>query len=94
MPSWAASKTNNTYLSAQFRRIAARRGKKRAIVALAHTIAVIAYHMLQRNQPYRELGANHFDQIKPEQTTQRLVQRLQKLGYEVSLSKATAPPQS
>jgi len=88
---WAASKTNNTYLSAQFRRIAARRGKKRATVALAHTIAVIAYHMLQRNQPYRELGANHFDQIKPEQTTQRLVQRLQKLGYEVSLTKAQAP---
>jgi len=53
---WAASKTNHTYLSAQFRRVAARRGNKRAIVALAHSIAVIAYHMLQRNQPYRELA--------------------------------------
>jgi transposase len=88
---WAASKTNHTYLSAQYRRIAARRGKKRAVVALAHSIAVSAYQMLKPNQPYRDLGANHFDQIKPEQTTQRLVQRLQKLGYEVSLTKAQAP---
>jgi hypothetical protein len=85
---WAASKTNNTYLSALFRRIAARCGKKRAVVAVAHSIAVSAYQMVKHNQPYRDLGPNHFDQIKPEQTTQRLVQRLHRLGYEVSLTKA------
>ena len=52
---------------------------------------VLAYHMLRNDEPYRALGANHFDQIKPEQTATRLVQRLQILGYEVSRSKTISP---
>src|SRR5216684_1618680 len=57
-----AAKTRGTYLGAQYRRIAARRGKKRALVALAHTILLIVYHILTRREPYRELGGMYFDQ--------------------------------
>lgn len=80
----AASHTHNTYLAAQYHRLAARRGKKRAIVAVAHSILVIAYHLIQRKEPYRELGADYFDKQRPEATAKRLLKRLQKLGYDVS----------
>jgi transposase len=82
---WAASHTKNTYLSAQYRRLAGRRGKKRAIVAVGHTILVIAYHMLNRRQPYQELGGDFFDRFRPEHLKRALVRRLEKLGYEVEL---------
>jgi transposase len=81
----AAAHTKNTYLSAQFHRLAGRRGKKKAIVAVAHSILVIAYHLIQRKEPYRELGGNYFDQHNPEAVSKRLVKRLEKLGYQVSL---------
>ena len=80
----AASHTHNTYLAAQYHRLAARRGKKRAIVAVAHSILVIAYHLIHRKEPYRELGADYFDKRRPEATAKRLLMRLQKLGYDVS----------
>lgn len=53
--------TKSNYLSALYRRIAARRGAERAIMAVAHALLVIAYHILKRKENYRELGANHFD---------------------------------
>jgi transposase len=87
---WAASHTD-TYLAALHHRIAARRGKKRALVAVAHAILIIAYEMLKKKEPYRDLGANYFDRIKPEQTADRLVRRLEKLGYQVSLAQAVCP---
>ena len=83
-----ASKTKDTYLAAQYRRLAARRGKKRALVALGHTILVIVYHILTRRQPYHELGVAYFDQLDHQRVEQRLVRRLERLGYTVSL---TAP---
>lgn len=86
----AAARTKHTYLAAQYHRLAARRGKKKAIVAVMHSILVMAYHMIQRQEPYRELGGNYFDQRRPELTAQRLVTRLEKLGYEVSLHQAPA----
>ena len=86
----AAACTKNTYLSAQYRRLAARRGKKKAIVALEHTILVMAYHLIQRNEPYHELGVNYFDNRRPEATAKRLVKRLEQLGYAVSLHQAPA----
>jgi len=58
---WAASHTKNTYLSAQFKQIAKRRGKKRAIIAVGRTIPVIAYHLLAEGTDYQELGADYFD---------------------------------
>lgn len=77
--------TKNTYLKARYHRIAARRGKKRAIVAVARSILVSAYYILSRKEPYRELGGNYFDKRKRESVVNRLVRRLQKFGYHVTL---------
>jgi transposase len=85
-----ASKTKNTYLAAQYRRIAARRGKKRALVALGHTILVIIYHLLTRREPYRDLGPAPFDERDRQRVEQRLVRRLQRLGYAVDLEPLAA----
>ena len=74
-----------TYLAAQYRRLSARRGKKRAAVAVAHSILVIADHLISRQEPYRDLRANYFDQQRPESVKKRLVKRLEKLGYQVTL---------
>jgi transposase len=87
---WAASHTKNTYLSAQFRRIAARRGKQRAIVAVAHSILVTAFHILNRNEPYREAGGNYFERANPAALRRYLVKRLERLGHQVILEPATA----
>jgi transposase len=81
----AAAHTKATYLSAQYRRLAARRGKKKAILAVAHSILVMAYHMIQRKEPYREAGADYFDQLRPEAVAKHLVKRLQTLGYNITL---------
>jgi transposase len=86
----AASKTKDTYLSAQYRRLASRRGKQRALVALGHTILVIAYHILTRRGPYRELGPLYFDILDRQRVQQRLVQRLERLGYAVNLQPLAA----
>jgi transposase len=85
----AAACTRNTYLSAQYRRLAARRGKKKAIVALEHTILVIAYNLIQRKVSYQELGGDYFDKRRPEATAKRLIWRIQQLGYSVSLQPPT-----
>lgn len=82
---WAASRTKGTYLSAQYRQLVRRRGKKRAIVAVAHSIIVSAYHMLSRHQHYRDLGDNYFDERKKAAVVHRLTRRLSKLGYSVRL---------
>jgi transposase len=82
---WAASRTKGTYLSAQYRQLVRRRGKKRAIVAVAHSIIVSAYHMLSRHETYRDLGDNYFDERKKAAVVTRLTRRLSKLGYSVRL---------
>ena len=87
---WAASHTKNTYLVAQFRRIAAKRGKQRAIVAVAHGILVAAFYILKRNEPYREAGGNYFEQANPTALRRYLVKRLERLGHKVILEPATA----
>jgi len=69
-------------------RLAARRGKKRAVIAVAHSILVILYHMLRQRQPYHELGSNFFDQRDKTGLQRRLVQRLENLGYTVELHSA------
>jgi hypothetical protein len=71
-------------LSAQYHRLAGRRGKKKAIVAVAQSILLIAYHLIQRHEPYRELGSDYFDKRRPEATAKRLLKRLSQLGYDVS----------
>jgi len=74
-------------LAAQYQRLAARRGGKCAPLAVAHSILVIAYHLLQREEEYRELGGDYFDRQRPEAVAKRLTQRLEKLGYHVTLQK-------
>lgn len=81
----AAARTKDTYLSAQYHRLARRIGRNKAIMAVAHSILVIAYHLIDRQEPYRELGADYFDKRRPEATAKYLVKRLEKLGYQVSL---------
>jgi transposase len=80
-----AAHTKKTYLAALYHRIAARRGRKKAVIAVAHAILVIVYHLLTRHEPYRELGANYFDERERQDVERRLVRRLQGLGYDVML---------
>jgi transposase len=86
----AAARTKGTYLSALYQRLAARRGKKRAIMAVAHAIVVSAFHMLSRHEPYRELGANYFDAQRRDHLVDRLTRRMQRLGYHVHLEPVQA----
>jgi hypothetical protein len=86
---WAAGRTKTTYLAAQFHRLKARRGAKRAVMAVAHSILVIAYHILkEEGTVYTDLGANYFDERSKEATTRRTVKRLERLGYKVTLEPA------
>jgi transposase len=82
---WAASHTKATYLSAQYHRLAARRGKKRAIVALGHTLLTIVYYVLERQTSYVELGADFLERLDPDRLARQLVKRLEKLGHKVTL---------
>lgn len=74
-----------SYLSTQYHRIAARRGKNRAAVAVGHSILVIVYHLLKKHQPYADLGANYYDQRKSAIVAKAAVKRLEALGYKVSI---------
>jgi transposase len=82
---WAASHTRDTALSAQYRRLARRRGRKRALIALGHTLLVIIYHLLKKKVPYSELGGDYLERQEPERLTRQLVKRLEKLGHKVTL---------
>lgn len=83
----AASHTKGTYLSAQYHRIAARRGHKRAIKAVAHSILEIGYYLTLRDEDYREIGGDYFDKRRPDVTANRLAKRIKRLGYRVTLEK-------
>jgi transposase len=81
--------TKNSYLQAQYRRLAGRRGKKRALVAVGHTILVAAWHMINNEMDYQDLGPAHFvTRIDPVRQTRRLVHQLNQLGYQVQLNPA------
>ncbi len=81
----AAAHSKNTYLAAQYRRIAARRGPKRAAVAVGHSILVIVYHLLRDRGTYQDLGGNFFDEHDRQMVQKHLVRRLERLGYQVDL---------
>lgn len=82
----AAGRGKGTYLASQYHRLAARRGKKKAAIAIGHTILVIAYHILKRHTTYHDLGSDYFDQRQSQALRSRLVHRLEGLGYGVSLT--------
>ncbi len=86
----AAGKRSDHYLGAQFRRLAARRGKQRAALAVAHSILVIAYHMLQRGTEYEDLGADYFDNRNSLHLQRALVRRLERLGLTVTVEPVSA----
>jgi transposase len=76
---WTAVRSKDTFLKARYHRLAARRGKKRALVAIAHSMLVSAWHMLTYRQPYRELGGDYFDQRKKDTKVSYLIRQLEKL---------------
>ncbi len=80
-----AVRTRGSYFGAQYRRLAGRRGSKRALVAVAHSILVVVYHVLSRHVAYQELGGNYFDERERQMVEKRAVRRLEKLGYQVQL---------
>jgi transposase len=86
---WAAARTKGSYLQAQFHRIKARRGPKKAILAVAASILTAIYHMLKDGTLYQDLGPNHFDARSKERQKNRLVRRLAELGYTVELAPIT-----
>jgi transposase len=79
-----------TYLSAQYKRLSARKGANRAAMAVGHSILVIIYHILKKRQPYHELGADYFERRREKVVVHRSVKRLQSLGYQVQISKTGA----
>jgi len=81
----ALGRGRGTYLAAQYRRLTARRGKKKAAVALGHSILVIVYHLLSRGEVYHDLGVQYFDEGRRERLERGLVRRLEDLGYKVNL---------
>lgn len=85
-----AARQKGTYAHALYKRLALRRGKKRAIVAVAHCLLVAFYHMLKDGVPYIELGPDHFDRLNKPRTVHNLTKRLQTLGYEVTLNEVAA----
>jgi transposase len=86
---WAASRSKNTYLASQYRHLA-RRGRKKALVAVAHSMLVIFYHMLKDGKKYADLGADWFDRLEPERLTRYYVERLESLGHKVTLEPRVA----
>jgi transposase len=87
----AASRTKGSYFAAQYARIKGRQGHKKATVAVAHSILVVVYHLLERGEPYRELGGDYFIERQEKDAYQRrLVKQLERMGYEVALTKQAA----
>ncbi len=84
----AAARTKKSYFSAQYHRLAARRGGRRAALAVAHTILVTIYHLLSRGTEYQDLGVNYFDERHQQYTIRRAVNRIERLGYKVSVEAA------
>ena len=90
--SHAAAKSKKSYLGALYTRLAGRRGKRRAIIAVAHSILVSVYYMFTRKEEYKELGYDYLDKRKQGTLTNRLVRRLERLGYQVNLSTTQLQP--
>jgi len=85
---WAAVRVKGSYLQAQFHRLRARRGTKKAIIAVAASMLTAAYHMLRDGTEWQDLGAAHFDRANTKKTANRLIRRLQQIGYVVTAEPA------
>jgi len=89
---WAASRAKGTYLQARYHRLASRRGKKRATMAIAHTLLIMAYHIVKEQCTYNELGADYFDRLNEQYLIKRFTSRIETLGYRVTLQKEETLP--
>jgi hypothetical protein len=87
---WAASHKKDSYFRAQYRRLSGRRGKKKAIVAVAHSILATVYYILKHERSYVDLGADHFDRISRDRIRRYHIKRLESLGYKVELTEEIA----
>jgi transposase len=87
----SAARSRNTYFAALYRRIAARRGKKRAIIAVAHAILKVVYHMLTRNTTYQDLGGDYFAKLNSNRNEERMIKQLMERGYTVAKNLEAAP---
>jgi transposase len=87
---WAASHAKNSYLASQYRRLAGRRERKRALLAVGHAILGIFYHMLKAGTNYTDLGGDFFDRLEPPRLTRYYVKRLESLGHKVTLESCAA----
>jgi len=86
----ASTRNTNTYLAAQYKRLRPRRGHKRALGAVKHSIICAAWHMLSTGELYNDLGPDYFSKRNPQRTTQRLVRQLEALGHQVTLETMAA----
>jgi transposase len=89
---WAASRKKGSYAQSLYRRLAGRRGKKRAIIAVARTLLESFYYMLSRGEPYKDLGSDYFDKRRKDVKINVLTKQLEKLGYTVQLEPAQLQP--
>ncbi len=87
---WASSRAKKSYLSARFKRLAARRGKQRAMIAIGHSMLRAIYYMLRDGVEYQDLGPAHYENLNQEKAQRYLVKRLQSLGFDVALTKRAA----
>ncbi len=87
---WCASRTKNSYFKAQYHRLAARRGKRRALLAVGHSLLTVIYHLLRDGLVYQDLGATYFDHRDRQLIAHHAVRRLEGLGFQVTLTEGVA----
>jgi transposase len=85
---WSLLRKKDCYLTALFRRVSVKGGRKKAALAVAHRMLIIAWHIIQDGTVYEELGANHYDRLHPDRSARRLIKRLEQIGFRVTLNKA------
>jgi transposase len=85
---WSVMRKKDCYLTALFRRVSVKGGRKKAALAVAHRMLIIAWHIIQEGTVYAELGGNHYDRLHPDRSARRLIKRLEQIGFQVTVKKA------
>ena len=85
---WSVMRKKDCYLTALFRRVSVKGGRKKAALAVAHRMLIIAWHIIQNGTVYEELGGNHYDRLHPDRSARRLIKRLEQIGFHVTVKKA------
>ena len=89
---WSLMRKKDCYLTALFRRVSVKGGRKKAALAVAHRMLIIAWHLIQDGTVYEELGGNHYDRLHPDRSARRLIKRLEQIGFQVAAKKAMPEP--